>query len=59
MTLWMDLRHERILELLGYAFIEQVPCLISPWCSNGNVLEYLRRNPDATLERRIKLVSSA
>lgn len=47
MRVWQRLRHRRIAPLLGYAFIDGIPCLISQWCKNGNVLEYLRRYPRA------------
>lgn len=51
----MGLKHDRILQLLGRAFIEGVPCLISPWCRNGSVLQYLDIHPDAN---RFLLVSA-
>lgn len=50
----MDLKHDRILPLLGRAFIEGVPCLISPWCNNGSILHYVDKNPEAD---RLSLVS--
>lgn len=46
LTIWMKCQHPRVLELLGYAYIEGIPCLISPWCSKGNIMEFLVENPD-------------
>ncbi|KAG9038388.1 hypothetical protein FS837_001260, partial [Tulasnella sp. UAMH 9824] len=57
LTIWMECQHPRVLELLGYAYIEGIPCLISPWCSNGNVMEYLSKNPNADRRRLIKQVA--
>ncbi|KIO21280.1 hypothetical protein M407DRAFT_245524 [Tulasnella calospora MUT 4182] len=54
LTIWMECQHPRVLELLGYAYIEGIPCLISPWCSKGNILEYLAQNPNAN---RMQLVT--
>lgn len=57
LTIWMECQHPRVLELLGYAYIEGIPCLISPWCSNGNILEYLSKNPNADHSRLINQVA--
>lgn len=54
--IWMECQHPRVLELLGYAYIEGIPCLISPWCPNGNVTEYLIRKPNAD---RLRLIIQA
>ncbi|KAF8337511.1 kinase-like domain-containing protein [Cantharellus anzutake] len=58
MEIWGELDHPHILKFLGFA-IEGVGCdvkgvLVSPWCSNGSVLEYLQKNPNA---EKIDLVS--
>ncbi|KAG9012228.1 hypothetical protein FRB90_006774 [Tulasnella sp. 427] len=57
LTIWTECQHPRVLELLGYAYIEGVPCLISPWCSNGNILEYISKSPDA--DRRMLITQVA
>ncbi|KAG8938822.1 Negative regulator of mitotic exit [Tulasnella sp. 424] len=57
LTIWMECQHPRVLELLGYAYIEGVPCLVSPWCSNGNIMEYLAKNPNADHIRLIAQVA--
>ncbi|KAG8939628.1 hypothetical protein FRC04_006109 [Tulasnella sp. 424] len=57
LTIWMECQHPRVLELLGYAYIEGIPCLISPWCSNGHILDYLAKNPNADHRRLITQVA--
>ncbi|KAG6842250.1 hypothetical protein C0991_000220 [Blastosporella zonata] len=48
-TVWRQLHHPNILPFQGVC---QWPgpsfrvCLVSPWMANGNVLQYLQRNPD-------------
>ncbi|KZV87857.1 kinase-like protein [Exidia glandulosa HHB12029] len=40
---WMRLRHVNVLPLLGvYNGCGQDLCLVSPWCSNGDINSYLR-----------------
>ena len=46
-TIWNMARDFRILPLYGYAFIDDIPALISPYYSRGNAVEYLARDPDA------------
>lgn len=47
-SVWHSLgQHPRVVELLGYAVVDGNPCLISPWSKNGNVYQYLKKNPDA------------
>ncbi|KAG8940203.1 hypothetical protein FRC04_005490 [Tulasnella sp. 424] len=47
-SVWHSLGdHPRVVELLGYALVDGNPCLISPWSRNGNVYQYLKKNPDA------------
>ncbi|KAG8922213.1 hypothetical protein FRC01_014319 [Tulasnella sp. 417] len=55
--IWMALRHPNIAPLIGFTFSGEV-CVISPWFSNGNVAEYLQRNPDADRLRLICQVAS-
>ncbi|KAG8912344.1 hypothetical protein FRC01_005145, partial [Tulasnella sp. 417] len=58
LTIWMECQHPRVLELLGYAYIEGIPCLISPWCSNGNIMEYLSKHPNADKRRLANVLVS-
>ncbi|KAF8331386.1 kinase-like domain-containing protein [Cantharellus anzutake] len=51
MGVWSELDHPNILKFLGFA-VEGDGCdvkgvLVSPWCPNGSVLEYLEKNPHA------------
>ncbi|KAG8898723.1 hypothetical protein FRB99_007195, partial [Tulasnella sp. 403] len=47
MRVWKDLKHSRVTPLLGFAILEVGACLISPWCKNGNALEYIKACPTA------------
>ncbi|KAF8343112.1 kinase-like domain-containing protein [Cantharellus anzutake] len=49
--IWKSLCHPNIIELIGYA-IEGERCdvkavLVSKWCSNGDVVNYLQRHPES------------
>ncbi|KIJ34640.1 hypothetical protein M422DRAFT_34989 [Sphaerobolus stellatus SS14] len=46
---WHALEHENILRFLGIvdnASMSTHLCVVSPWQSNGNVLDYTKRNPN-------------
>ncbi|KAG8950733.1 hypothetical protein FRC04_007152 [Tulasnella sp. 424] len=43
---WAALHHPHILELLGFAFDNGRPCLISPWCEYGTLQDYLKKYPN-------------
>ncbi|KAL5500833.1 hypothetical protein ACEPAH_9220 [Sanghuangporus vaninii] len=45
--IWSKLDHPRILRLVGLYVDENYPCLISPWSTNGTVLNYLESNSTA------------
>ncbi|KAF8341251.1 kinase-like domain-containing protein [Cantharellus anzutake] len=55
--IWKDLKHPNIIEFIGYAIegerSEERAILISKWCKNGDVVEYLRTHPDSS---RIQLL---
>ncbi|KZV81173.1 kinase-like protein [Exidia glandulosa HHB12029] len=42
-AVWRTLSHKNILPLYGlyYYAEERVPAMVSPWCANGNIVEYL------------------
>ncbi|KAG8918936.1 hypothetical protein FRC02_002027 [Tulasnella sp. 418] len=47
-NIWEQLQHENIVPLIGFAFtMNGSPCLVAPWYTNGNVLEYLKNNPES------------
>ncbi|KAG9041114.1 hypothetical protein FS837_012725 [Tulasnella sp. UAMH 9824] len=50
---WATLDHPNVLELLGFAFEDGGPCLISPWCDNGTLQEYLQKFPEANRRRLV------
>ena len=54
---WFDLRHPHILPLVGFAFVDDVPCLLSIWCENGNVSQYLAAKPGANRKRLVRTPS--
>ncbi|KAK0447534.1 kinase-like domain-containing protein [Armillaria borealis] len=45
---WRNLKHPNILPFLGVNLQLRAPniCLVSPWMKNGNINEFLSRNPD-------------
>ncbi|KAG8915978.1 hypothetical protein FRC00_002193 [Tulasnella sp. 408] len=51
---WAALDHPNVLELLGFAFEDEIPCLISPWCENGTVQKYLEKFPNANRRQLVR-----
>jgi serine/threonine protein kinase len=47
--MWKELEHPNILPFLGVDMTLRRPscCLISPWMKNGNVLEFIKANPNS------------
>ncbi|KAF7360303.1 Protein kinase domain-containing protein [Mycena venus] len=43
--IWRQLSHPNLLPFFGLYYLDQRLCLVSPWMSNGNVLEFLRDAP--------------
>ncbi|EJD05033.1 kinase-like protein [Fomitiporia mediterranea MF3/22] len=54
---WSRLKHPNVLPLLGYALEEtsdhvlQLPSLISEWMENGNILDFVKSNPNFDIVR--------
>ena len=48
---WMDLKHPHVVEFLGFATqggsYKKLGGLVSQWYENGNVMDYLCKNPEA------------
>jgi len=47
---WKQLDHQNIVPLLGLVSGKLGPGLVSPWYSHGNILQYIRRVPNARRE---------
>ncbi|KAG9041178.1 hypothetical protein FS837_012642 [Tulasnella sp. UAMH 9824] len=52
---WMDLLHENILQFYGFRSGPDEDLLISPWCANGDLYEYLITNQSLDLAIRLNL----
>ena len=52
---WKQLNHPNVLPFLGINMELFTPrfCLVSPWMSNGSLLDYLKKNPE---HNRVKAV---
>ena len=55
---WSKLKHENVLELLGYVFCKDTgfPLLISDWMENGSAWDYVTRNKYLTISDIKRLV---
>jgi len=58
---WRSLKHPNILELRGVWFgfgpADGTPCLVAPWCEDGNLQSFLKRNPELSYHERVSLVA--
>ncbi|KAG8936017.1 hypothetical protein FRC02_004929 [Tulasnella sp. 418] len=60
MEVWQMLDHPNVVPLKGYVLdpdSDESPSLVSPWYSNGNVLEYIARNPFADRKKLVRQVA--
>ncbi|KAG8915670.1 hypothetical protein FRC00_001536 [Tulasnella sp. 408] len=57
LRLWGSLEHEDVLKVLGSAFVNEAPAVITEWCTGGNVAQYLEKSPQA--DRRSLLLQVA
>ncbi|KAJ3576323.1 hypothetical protein NP233_g491 [Leucocoprinus birnbaumii] len=58
--IWQQLDHPNVLKFLGLGIhfgYRGIPVLISPWCDNGTVLEYLRTH--LSLDTRLSIIHGA
>ena len=49
-TIWGRLRHPNIVPFYGTYYLSQQNaglCLVSPWFARGNIVDFLRQNPEA------------
>ncbi|KAJ7586154.1 kinase-like domain-containing protein [Mycena floridula] len=58
---WRQLNHPNVLPFLGVNVDLFAPsfCLISPWMSNGNLMQFLQRNPDFDRRNAITDIAAA
>lgn len=54
---WSQTTHPNLHPLLGYRSVPQ-PRIISPWCRNGNLKDYLRATPGLARADKLRLVRS-
>ena len=57
-VLWRQLSHPHVLPFYGAFHWSEVPprlCLVSPWMENGNIVQYLERNPQADRQSLVSL----
>ncbi|KAG8940537.1 hypothetical protein FRC04_005219 [Tulasnella sp. 424] len=52
---WQALKHVYVLPLLGFKVYGTNPCLISPWCPEGDLASYMERKVELGYEDRIKI----
>ncbi|KAJ7882127.1 kinase-like domain-containing protein [Mycena leptocephala] len=43
--IWRQLCHPNLLPFFGLYYLDNRLCLVSPWMQNGNIMEFLRREP--------------
>jgi hypothetical protein len=53
-TIWSKLSHENVLQFYGAALATDAPFLVTRYMKNGNLLKYLRQEPNAN---RVQLAS--
>ncbi|KAJ6581711.1 kinase-like domain-containing protein [Mycena capillaripes] len=54
--IWRQLSHPNLLPFFGLYYTEGRLCLISPWMDNGNIMEFLRKNPTSDTDGRLSLI---
>lgn len=53
---WSQTKHPNLHPLLGYRSRPQ-PRLISPWCSHGNLMDYVRENSGLSRRDKLRLIN--
>jgi len=51
---WMGLNHPNVLPMYGFAFVQGNAALVSPWCKNGDVKQYLHKHPEANRKAMVR-----
>ncbi|KAF7346628.1 Protein kinase domain-containing protein [Mycena sanguinolenta] len=55
-VIWRQLSHPNLLPFFGLYYLDQRPCLVSPWMENGDIHTFLKKNP-CNIDRRISFAS--
>lgn len=53
--IWSRAKHRYIAPLLGIGLGAR-PCLVSPWYENGNLADFISRNPELSVSDKLRLV---
>ena len=54
-----QLEHGNILPFYGVSTAIADFCLVFPWCENGSIMEYLKRNPDNNRFTMVSMLEEA
>ena len=55
-AVWRNLAHDHVLQFLGANAFGEHPYVVSPYCRNGNALNYLKDDSNSTVDK-VLLVS--
>lgn len=47
-----EVSHPRVLPIFGFASVEDHPAIVTEWCRNGEVMEYLNRSASYGADRK-------
>ncbi|KAG8950371.1 hypothetical protein FRC04_007813, partial [Tulasnella sp. 424] len=58
-VVWQAAKHANILEFYGWKTIDGDSMLVSPWCENGNLNQYISNHPELTDVQKLNLLHDA
>ncbi|KIO31607.1 hypothetical protein M407DRAFT_128692 [Tulasnella calospora MUT 4182] len=58
-SIWQRANHPNILPFIGYQILDDEPVLVSPWCQNGCLSQFLRHHPELTDIQKLQLLKDA
>ncbi|KAG8996049.1 hypothetical protein FRB90_012838 [Tulasnella sp. 427] len=58
-VIWSTAHHPNILPFIGHQIDPDAAMLVSPWCQNGNLTQYIRRNSHLTRSDKVKLLADS
>lgn len=56
--IWRELDHEHILKFIGACPVAEKPFMVCEMKANGDVLTYLRKNPNASKRKIVSIILS-